>query len=198
MSLVYTPINGNAGQATFSLVDRETGEVFSTATVYVADFDEEDEESEFNELFTNIIDDLVKDYHGFRKHIYLSLVNAASIDRYSGNTNNLPNILSILGMINNRLLEPSVYRLQIQYRDSATMQDAVYIGNFKLQEAVKNASIGQIVSLHFAEKSAHNLDYSVPDYLDRLCLEAEGDSDGGHILLEDGNELLAETYTIPA
>ena len=70
MSLVYVPINGNAGQATFSLVDRDTDEVFSTATVYVADFDEEDEESEFNELFTNIIDDLIKDYHGFRS-IYI-------------------------------------------------------------------------------------------------------------------------------
>lgn len=197
MSLVYLPINGNAGQATFSLVDRDTSEVFSTATVYVADFDEEDEESEFNELFTNIIDDLIKDYHGFRKHIYLSLVNAASIDRYAANTNNLPNILSILGMINNRLMEPNVYRLQIQYRYAATMQDAVYIGNFKLQEAVKNASIGQIISLHFAEKSAHNLDYSIPDYLDKLCLETF-DEDGGYILLENDGKLLAETYTIPA
>lgn len=196
MSLVYVPINGNAGQATFSLVDRDTDEVFSTATVYVADFDEEDEESEFNELFTNIIDDLIKDYHGFRKHIYLSLVNAASIDRYAANTNNLPNILSILGMINNRLMEPNVYRLQIQYRYAATMQDAVYIGNFKLQEAVKNASIGQIISLHFAEKSAHNLNYSIQDYVDRLCLEAF-DGEDGYILLEDGGKLLAETYTIP-
>ena len=196
MSLVYVPINGNAGQATFSLVDRDTDEVFSTATVYVADFDEEDEESEFNELFTNIIDDLIKDYHGFRKHIYLSLVNAASIDRYAANTNNLPNILSILGMINNRLMEPNVYRLQIQYRYAATMQDAVYIGNFKLQEAVKNASVGQIISLHFAEKSAHNLNYSIQDYVDRLCLEAF-DGEDGYILLEDGGKLLAETYTIP-
>ena len=99
-------------------------------------------------------------------------------------------------MINNRLMEPNVYRLQIQYRYAATMQDAVYIGNFKLQEAVKNASIGQIISLHFAEKSAHNLNYSIQDYVDRLCLEAF-DGEDGYILLEDGGKLLAETYTIP-
>jgi hypothetical protein len=73
MALIYAPINGKAGSITFSLIDRETAEVFSSATLNSFEFEEEDEESDFNETFVNINDELVKDYYGYRKRIHSAL-----------------------------------------------------------------------------------------------------------------------------
>lgn len=193
MALIYAPINGKAGSITFSLIDRETAEVFSSATLNSFEFEEEDEESEFNETFVNINDELVKDYYGYRKRITFSIVNGLSGDgRVLGSTN-LGNILTVVSMLNMINLEPLVYRLEIQYRAGVdgVISDAVYVGNFKLKEISNKSNSGQIIQLEFVSRTTSNLLYSVPDYHDYLCLE-----NGYNILLENGNDILAETYTI--
>ena len=193
MALIYAPINGQAGSVTFSLIDRDTAEVFSSATLNSFEFEEEDEESDFNETFVNINDELVKDYYGYRKRITFSIVNGLSGDgRVLGSTN-LGNILTVISMLNLVNLEPLVYRLEIQYRAGVdgVISDAVYVGNFKLKEISNKSNSGQIIQLEFVSRTTSNLLYSVPDYQDYLCLES-----GDNILLENGNDLLAETYTI--
>ena len=193
MALIYAPINGKAGSITFSLIDRETAEVFSSVTLNSFEFEEEDEESEFNETFVNINDELVKDYYGYRKRITFSIVNGLSGDGRVLASTNLGNILTVISMLNLVNLEPLVYRLEIQYRAGVdgVISDAVYVGNFKLKEISNKSNSGQIIQLEFVSRTTSNLLYSVPDYADYICLE-----DGDNILLEDGNDLLAETYTI--
>lgn len=193
MALIYAPINGQAGSVTFSLIDRDTAEVFSSATLNSFEFEEEDEESEFNETFVNINDELVKDYYGYRKRITFSIVNGLSGDGRVLASTNLGNILTVISMLNLVNLEPLVYRLEIQYRTGVdgVISDAVYVGNFKLKEISNKSNSGQIIQLEFVSRTTSNLLYSVPDYADYICLE-----DGYNILLGDGNDLLAETYTI--
>jgi hypothetical protein len=193
MALIYAPINGQAGSVTFFLIDRDTAEVFSSATLNSFEFEEEDEESEFNETFVNINDELVKDYYGYRKRITFSIVNGLSGDGRVLASTNLGNILTVISMLNLVNLEPLVYRLEIQYRTGVdgVISDAVYVGNFKLKEISNKSNSGQIIQLEFVSRTTSNLLYSVPDYADYICLE-----DGDNILLGDGNDLLAETYTI--
>jgi hypothetical protein len=196
MALIYAPINGSAGTVTIDLVDRQSAESFSSVTINVINFDEEDEESEFTEIFTNINDETIKDYYGFKKRISFGLVNGVSGTGGILDANNLENILNIVSILNLANSEPLVYQLNITYRTgtNGTINDVIQIGNFKLEEVSAKSNAGQIINLEFKSRLSSNLKYSVDDYNDYLVLEV--DNDYGHILLESGGKLRAETYTI--
>lgn len=187
MSLLYRPINGNAGTATFTLTTKTTPAiVVNKVIIDYATFNEEDIDSEFTEIFTNIEDNIVKDFYGYRKVIRFSLFNKAREDTTSSQ------ILPVISMINSINNHPDIYRLSIQYRsiaDSGTINDAVFSGNFKLLEASAKGNAGQIIALEFMNKSTSNfLNYSDGFDISYLLLE-DGES---NILLEDGGNLAAE------
>lgn len=196
MALIYAPINGSAGTVTIDLVDRQSAESFSSVTINVINFDEEDEESEFTEIFTNINDETIKDYYGFKKRISFGLVNGVSGTGGILDANNLENILNIVSILNLANSEPLVFQLNITYRTgtNGTINDVIQVGNFKLEEVSAKSNAGQIINLEFKSRLSSNLKYSVDDYNDYLVLEV--DNDYGHILLESGGKLRAETYTI--
>lgn len=191
MSLLYRPINGNAGTATFTLTTKTTPAiVVNKVIIDYATFDEEDVDSEFTEIFTNIEDNIVKDFYGYRKVIRFSLFNKAREDTTSSQ------ILPVISMINSINNHPDIYRLSIQYRsiaDSGTINDAVFSGNFKLLEASAKGNAGQIIALEFMNKSTSNfLNYSDGFDISYLLLE-DGES---NILLESGGNLAAEQIYI--
>lgn len=180
MSIVYRPINGLAGIATFILRQRFSPyAIFNQATIEYAAFDEEDVDSDFTEIFTNIEDDLVKDFHGYRKVVRFSMFNKARPDVDGGQ------ILPVISMINSINNAPDLYRLTIKYRSLAnygTIHDALFVGNFKLLEASAKGNAGQIIPLEFMNKSTNMLlNYGDDFEISYILLE-----NGGKILLEDG------------
>ena len=197
MALIYAPINGSAGTVTIDLVNRQSPDhSFPSVTINVINFDEEDEESEFTEIFTNINDETIKDYYGFKKRVSFGLVNGMFGTGGILDANNLGNILNIVSILNLANSEPLVYQLNITYRTgtNGTINDVIQVGNFKLEEVSAKSNAGQIINLEFKSRLSSNLKYSVDDYNDYLVLEGGPDYD--HILLESGGKLLAETYTI--
>jgi len=197
MALIYAPINGSAGTVTLNLVNRETAESFSSVTINVINFDEEDEESEFTEIFTNINDETIKDYYGFKKRVSFGLVNGMFGTGGILDANNLGNILNIVSILNLANSEPLVYQLNITYRTgtNGTINDVIQVGNFKLEEVSAKSNAGQIINLEFKSRLSSNLKYSVDDYNDYLTQDDES-NENDEILLEDNTELLLETYTI--
>lgn len=180
MPIIYRPINGLAGTATFILRQRFSPyAIFNQATIKYAAFDEEDVDSDFTEIFTNIEDDLVKDFHGYRKVVRFSMFNKARPD-VDGSQ-----ILPVISMINSINNAPDLYRLTIRYRslaDYGTIHDALFVGNFKLLEASAKGNAGQIIPLEFMNKSTNMLlNYGDDFEISYILLE-----DGGKILLEDG------------
>jgi len=180
MSIIYRPINGLAGTATFILRQRFSPyAIFNQATIEYAAFDEEDVDSDFTEVFTNIEDDLVKDFHGYRKVVRFSMFNKARPD-VDGSQ-----ILPVISMINSINNAPDLYRLTIKYRslaDYGTIHDALFVGNFKLLEASAKSNAGQIIPLEFMNKSTNMLlNYGDDFEISYILYE-----DGGKILLEDG------------
>lgn len=194
MSLTYKPINGLAGTIVAELIDRESGDIFSTATLIVSGFEEEDEQSELTNIFTNINDDLIKDDYGYRKRISFVAVNGVAS---SLGPDNLLSILSVISMINIVNTEPDIYRLSIQYRagyDSGIINDAIFIGNVKLTEVSARSNSGQSIQFEFRSKSTGNLKYEISDFASNILLES-----GMVVLLESGMNLLLESnYTIGA
>jgi hypothetical protein len=179
MSIIYRPINGLAGIATFTLRQRfSTHAIVNQATIEYATFDEEDVDSDFTEIFTNIEDNLVKDFYGYRKVVRFSMFNKARPDVDGSKI--LP-VISIINSINNA---PNLYRLTIQYRslaDYGTIDDAIFVGNFKLLEASAKANAGQIMPLEFMGKGTSMfLNYGDDFEISYILCE-----DGGKILLED-------------
>ena len=195
MSLVYAPINGSAGSVIFTLTERSSDTATETYTLSVVGFEEEDVESESTEYIENILGETIKDYYGFKKKINFGLVNGIAGDSRVLGSNNLSNILNVVNMINLANLQPTIYKLSIQYRTQANgyINDAIQVGNFKLQEISGKANTGQTVYLEFISNTLSDLDYSMTtqygdlDLNNYLALE-----DGGRILLENGNQLLAE------
>jgi len=189
MSIIYRPINGLAGIATFTLRQKFSPHaIVNQATIEYAAFDEEDVDSDFTEIFTNIEDDLVKDFHGYRKVVRFSMFNKARPDTSDSQ------ILPIISMINSINNAPDLYRLTIQYRslaDYGTINDALFVGNFKLLEASAKGNAGQTVPLEFMSKSTNDfLNYGDDFEISYILLE-----DGiGKILLEDdsGGVIAAE------
>mgnify|MGYP000920879660 FL=1 len=179
MSIIYRPINGLAGTATFTLKQRYSPyAVVNQATLEYAAFDDEDVDSDFTEIFTNIEDNLVKDFYGYRKVVRFSLFNKARPD--VDNSQILP-IISMINSINNA---PSLHRLTIKYRslaDYGTINDALFVGNFKLLEASAKGNAGQTIPLEFMEKGTSMfLNYGDDFEISYILYE-----DGGKILLED-------------
>lgn len=186
MSIIYRPINGLAGIATFTLRLRFSPYyIVNQATIEYATFDEEDVDSDFTEIFTNIEDDLVKDFYGYRKVVRFSMFNKARPDV------NDSQILPIISMINSINNAPNLYRLTIQYRslaDYGTINDALFVGNFKLLEASAKGNAGQIIPLEFMGKGTSMfLNYGDDFEISYILYE-----DGGKILLEDGGAIAAE------
>ena len=180
MSIIYRPINGLAGTATFTLrLKHSPYAIVNQATIDYATFDEEDVDSDFTEIFTNIEDNLVKDFYGYRKVVRFSMFNKARPDVDESQI--LP-VISIINSINNA---PDLYRLTIQYRslaDYGTINDALFVGNFKLLEASAKGNAGQIIPLEFMGKgTSMYLNYGDDFEISYILLE-----DGGKILLEDG------------
>jgi len=189
MSIIYRPINGLAGTATFTLRERFSPyRIINKATIEYATFDEEDVDSDFTEIFTNIEDNLVKDFYGYRKVVRFSMFNKARPDV---DDNKILPIISMINSINNA---PDLYRLRIQYRslaDYGTINDALFIGNFKLLEASSKGNAGQTVPLEFMNKNTNNfLNYGDDFEISYILLE----DDIGKILLEDnsGGAIVAE------
>lgn len=182
MPIIYRPINGLAGTATFILRQRYSPHTIANqATIEYAAFDEEDVDSDFTEIFTNIEDNLVKDFHGYRKVVRFSLFNKSRLDTSSSQ------VLPVISMINSINRFPDLYRLSIQYRslaDYGTINDALFVGNFKLLEASTKGNAGQTVPLEFMSKGTNDfLNYGDDFEISYILLE-----DGiGKILLEDGN-----------
>lgn len=189
MSIIYRPINGLAGTATFILRQRYSPyTIINQVTLEYAAFDEEDVDSDFTEIFTNIQDDLVKDFHGYRKVVRFSLFNKSRLD--TENSQVLP-VISIINGINRF---PDFYRLSIQYRslaDYGTINDALFVGNFKLLEASTKGNAGQTIPLEFMSKNTNDsLNYGDDFEISYILLE-----DGiGKILLENdsGGAIAAE------
>jgi hypothetical protein len=179
MPIIYRPINGLAGTATFTLRQRfSTHDIVNQATIEYAAFDEEDVDSDFTEIFTNIEDNLVKDFYGYRKVVRFSMFNKSRPDVEGSQI--LP-VISIINSINNA---PDLYRLTIQYRslaDYGTIDNAIFVGNFKLLEASAKGNAGQIIPLEFMSKSTSKfLNYGDDFEISYILCE-----DGGKILLED-------------
>ena len=195
MSSTYLPINGNAGLVSFTLYDTNGIMVGDAVTsVGVIEFDENDEESELNSVFTNLNDELVKNHFGHRKVISFSLVNANNLGE-----DNLAKIFQIVTILNIVNYAPEDYRLQIQYRGNDTaglILDAIYTGNFKINELSAKANIGQSIPLVFKSKKAGILNYSMNSFFLNMLLE-----NGEPMLLErdTGDEaatILLEQYDI--
>lgn len=179
MSIIYRPINGFAGTATLTLRQRFSPyNIVNKATIEYATFDEEDVDSDFTEIFTNIEDDLVKDFYGYRKVVRFSMFNKARPDVIDSQ------ILPIISMINSINNAPDLYRLKIQYRslaDYGTINDAIFVGNFKLLEASAKGNAGQIIPLEFMGKGTSMfLNYGDDFEISYILYE-----NGGKILLED-------------
>jgi hypothetical protein len=188
MSIIYRPINGLAGTVTFTLRQRYSPyTLVNKATLEYAAFDEEDVDSDFTEIFTNIEDNLVKDFYGYRKVVRFSLFNKSRL-----NTDN-SQVLPVVSMINSINKFPDLYKLSIQYRslaDYGTINDALFVGNFKLLEASTKGNAGQTVPLEFMSKSTNDfLNYGDDFEISYILLE-----NGGKILLEgsDSGAIMAE------
>lgn len=199
MSLVYTPINGHAGTIIARLHSVPEQQVTEPITLQIVGFSESDIESEFNEEFTNIAGRLNKDHYGYHKQIKFSLINAASGDGSPLGANNLKNILKLVSWINLCNLWGDVYRLEIQYRilqSSSTMFDAMYIGDFSLNEISEKSNSGQSIPLTFKERNYHQLEF---DALESITLfETEDSTNESRILLEsESSTALNKVLLIP-
>ena len=181
MSIIYRPINGLAGTATFTLRQRFSPHgIVNQTTIEYAAFDEEDVDSDFTEIFTNIEDNLVKDFYGYRKVVRFSMFNKARPDVDDSQ------ILPIISMINSINNAPDLYRLTIQYRslaDYGTINDALFVGNFKLLEASAKGNAGQTIPLEFMEKGTS------------MFLNYGDDFEISYILLQNGDKILLEDNT---
>jgi hypothetical protein len=192
MALTYKPIGGNAGTILFELIHRPSNVTQNTVSINVINFEEDDEESSFTEVFENINDVTIKDYYGFKKKISFGLVNRIQDSDTEDYLGKILSLASFINLVNNY---PRTYRLSITYRDGsgATISDAIQIGNIKLAEVSASSNSGQIIDLEFSDRNSHDIDFSVVEYNDGLALE----DDSGYILLENGGLILLETYLIP-
>ena len=192
----YTAFNGDAGMITVKLFRRSDNVQVGTTglRIYNFGFNEEDEESESNEIFTNINDKLIKDFYGYRKRINFSLVNAANVPSPTSSTN-ASMIKAFISCINLIIAHPLEYRMQIQYRANnqyGIIMDAICVGNFKLKELKEDANVAQVMNFEFVSACVQepiNLGYAGVGT--RILLEDET----GVIITEmnDGGAITCET-----
>lgn len=194
MPVSYTALNGDAGMITVKLFRRSDNvQVGPTdLRIYNFSFSEKDEESESNEIFTNINDKLVKDFYGYRKRIYFTLVNATNVPSPTGATNIslIRTFITCINLINSHSKE---YRMQIQYRSTSQyglIEDAIYVGDFQLKEFKEDSNSAQTIEFEFVSaltKEPINVGYS--DLNSNIQLENEL----GVVLLEDGAVITFES-----
>lgn len=181
MSIIYRPINGLAGTVTFTLRQRYSPyTIVNKTTLEYAAFDEEDVDSDFTEIFTNIKDNLVKDFYGYRKVVRFSLFNKSRLSTHNSQ------VLPVVSMINSINKFPDFYKLSIQYRslaDYGTINDALFVGSFKLLEASARGNAGQIIPLEFMSKGTS------------MFLNYGDDFEISYILLENDMKILLEDNT---
>ena len=190
MSLVYSPINGYAGSITAKLYDIQSQQYTSDSPISlnIIEFSESDIQSEFNSEFTNILGDIKKDHYGYHKTITFSLLNSASGVGAPIGINNLTNVIRLIYWINICNAMPGYYRLTIQYRSgttSASIFDAIYIGDFSLEEISAKSNSGQKIQLTFKEKSYHQLTFDVTDTSTLTILQDEESTEEERIMLVD-------------
>lgn len=156
MAVLYKPLGGNAGKITAWLIDRRTGKKVvlngvDEVSAYCVEFKESNEPSESSKLFTNINDDLIDDFHGYRPQINFALVNANNIPA-AGSINNVRSIVVLMRMINLRRSDPFKYRIKIQYRsikEYGTINDAVFTGQFAPDELKADGNVAQKIEFEF-------------------------------------------------
>jgi hypothetical protein len=200
MSVSYAALNGDAGMITVKLFRRSDNvQVGPTnLSIYNFGFSEKDEESESNEIFTNINDKLIKDFYGYRKRIYFTLVNGANIPSPTANSDspatNIHLVKTFVSCINLINAHQKDYRMQIQYRSMSSyglIEDAIYVGDFQLKEFKEDSSSAQTIEFEFVSalpKEPINIGYST--LVSNIQLE---DNDLGVVLLEAGNKVSFET-----
>lgn len=155
MSLIYKPLNGDAGKIVCRLYDASGQQQTQSVTLYITNFSEELVESELNSEFLNNAGYYTQDHYGWHQTITFSLINALSGDSGVLGSTNQANIVTLVSWVNLIKMFPKQYRLEIDYRTgelTSTIQNAQYIGGYKLEEISKNSNTGQIVTLSFREK----------------------------------------------
>lgn len=176
MAIAYYPINGYAGKVSIRVYDYEDEDYSSTISFYVVDFSESNEDSEYTELFTNINDELIKDYRGYRKVISFSIVNAPFDTGRMIDETNITNIIKLATYINIVQRYPSIKKLEIVYRSgeiSSIIDNAILIGEINLQEISKNANAGQIIPLTFKSKNVYDIEFAAANYITGISFENE-------------------------
>lgn len=195
MPVSYTAFNGDAGMITVKMFRRRDNvQVGPTdLSIYNFGFSEKDEESESNEIFTNINDVLIKDFYGYRKRIYFTLVNGSSVPSPVSAATNISLIRSFISCINFINAHSKDYRMQIQYRSVSQygiIEDAIYVGDFQLKEFKEDSNSAQTIEFEFVSalsKEPINIGYSA---LNSGVLLENG---LGVLLLEDGAAVTFET-----
>lgn len=189
---VYLPINGLAGAISFTLYLRSDNSIIvTTTTVNVFEFKEANQESQDNEIFENILGDLIKNFYGFRKVISFSLANSASLGM-----DNLSRVLLLVDCINMINNNPELYKLSITFRQGSTVsafiEDAVFAGELNINEISQSSNSGQVIPLEFRSRVlVQNVTFGHddPQSLVYAYLLAE---DGSRLLLESGGKILLE------
>lgn len=192
MSANYNAFNGEAGMITVKLFRRSNNAQVGPTDLrlYNVGFSEKDEESELNEIFTNINDKLIRDFYGYRKRISFTLVNGANVPSPTSATN-ISLVRSFVNCINVINVFPKDYRLEIQYRSVSQygiIEDAIFVGDFQLKEFKEDSNSAQTIEFEFVSaiaKEPINIGYSSLNSNIRL------ENGLGIILLED---LTAATF----
>lgn len=194
---IYTPIGGHAGKIKATLCRRTGQPVGQELEMYVFGFSESLEPADGNDVFENILNDLVENYYGERKVITFDVANGGGLGY-----ENLRNIVLLSGYIDIIRREPQDYKLQIVFRSDRGIEgridDAVFFGDLSPKEISNSSSTGQTISMQFKSRTAQDgvvLDFYDP--LNQLSGLLLNENPGfGFIALEDGGALMLETINI--
>jgi hypothetical protein len=197
MSLAYKPLNGTAGKIVCQLHSVGINDIGSPIgdeiSLYVTDFSEEPVESELNSEFLNNLGYYTQDHYGWHQTISFSLINGSQSNRIGSATQE--NIVRLVSYINLIKQFPRDYRLEIKYRTGdieSKINDAQYIGGFKLNEISKNSDIGQTISMSFREKQYKALSIQSSVIINKI--EAEISNTQNRIVFIGEESNAATTY----
>lgn len=194
---VYVPINGLAGTIKATLFNRDDDTVIGQEiTLNIFGFKESNEESKDNEIFENMLGDLVKNYYGVRKTISFSVANSAQLG-----TKNLNRVLALCQYINLINIDEVTNRLEISFRQgtrvSAVITDAVYFGELSPQEISDSSNSGQTIAMQFKSRQRMPAPQFVADDINSIMTAyLEKEDENGLILLENGGKIVLERLGI--
>lgn len=186
MSLIYKPLNGEAGKIVckmYSVRDNTESQYGETISLYITDFSEELVDSELNSEFLNNAGYYTQDHYGWHQTITFSLINALSGESGVLGSANQANIVTLISWVNLIKMFPKQYRLQIDYRTgelTSSISNAQYIGGYKLEEISKNSNTGQLVTLSFREK--YYAQIKLESSLNVRLIEAETSISGSRVV----------------